>query len=961
MDSYIYHKSIRFSVLLYSLLLPMAPTTAFSEEEKPFENKAERGTWLNSGAANTTEKETAGEFAQNIQQVSNILTSSPSQLTDQAKSYALGKINDAISTETHQWLSRYGTARINFSLDRKGKWDNSAVDLLLPLYDNKTDWLFFTQLGYRHQDSRHTLNLGLGGRYFTPNWMYGFNTFFDNDMTGKNKRVGVGGEAWTDYVRLSANTYWRVTEWHQSIKSQDYEERPSNGFDLNSEFYLPAYPNLGGKLAYEQYYGDNVALFNRDTTQKNPSLARIGLNYTPIPLVTMGVDYKYGSGGKSETLFQANLNYRFGTPFSVQLSPSSVASLRTLAGSRYDLVERNNNIVLEYRKKPEFNITLPNPVKGFSGQTLQTNATVISEKPVKPVNWQVDPQFLKNKGVITPRGNQLDVVLPKYNTEADAINDYTLTASADSGDGRQKSAQMKITVEPFVVKDKSIKQSTEGPLVANGQSAYELAASITHGNPNNKPLQDQTLSNVRWYLKPENKNATLAWDKSGKTNDQGQLTATLTSTTPLDKNTQIFLAMDGMRDAKIGGGDGIIDFDNNIKFDEKIYQQPAGPLKGNGEDSYTFKIKVVNAQNEPFRKQDIPGFKWKIKDNKDAKDQVKLVAPENSMTDEEGYLVATLTSHYGFDDIIVEAEIPSSTGDPITLSSTPVKFEAIPQPAGILLKSAVTPGFKKEFPASEQERPHNVHDKLEVYLTRKLSGQTMASPLTTDAADSSEHIQFSVDNKRNAHVDEKTGKVTFPLATWGWSGSKNTPDHKATVTVNITDNTTEAKTIYTYQFNPKHYFYNPNITLKEVPLYKGDDTDNLNVFKTCDTLNSSSQGSPYPAGMEGNSKAFNDATSLYLNSLVNEFGSADPEGAFGIFNKAVHKSENIVVNASPTQTLNDYSRYYLLFVYQANAIKQTDLDDGQDDKPPYLPQMGDISGYLLCLKNQIPGNTKGIL
>ncbi|QKX44088.1 inverse autotransporter beta domain-containing protein [Escherichia coli] len=34
-----------------------------------------------------------------------------------------------------------------------------------------------------------------------------------------------------------------------------------------------------------------------------------------------------------------------------QLDPNEVAARRSLAGSRYDLVDRNNNIVLEYRKK----------------------------------------------------------------------------------------------------------------------------------------------------------------------------------------------------------------------------------------------------------------------------------------------------------------------------------------------------------------------------------------------------------------------------------------------------------------------------------------------------------------------------------------------------------------------------------------------------------------------------------
>ncbi len=945
----------------------MTPMNAFSAGERSLEDKAARETWLNPATANPAENDKVGVVTQNIQQVSNVLSSSPAQLTEQAKSYALGKINNTIVTETQQWLSRYGTARINFSLDRKGKLDNSAVDLLLPLYDNKTDWLLFTQLGYRHKDSRHTLNLGLGGRYFTPGWMYGINTFFDNDLTGKNKRLGVGGEAWTDYIKLSANTYWRVTEWHQALSNQDYYERPANGFDLNGEFYLPAYPNLGGKLAYEQYYGDNVSLFNRDTLQKNPSLARIGLNYTPIPLVTMGVDYKYGSGGKSETLFQANLNYRFGTPFDVQISPNSVASLRTLAGSRYDLVERNNNIVLEYKKKPKFEISLDNLRSGFSAQKISAAANINSDKPVRQLDWQTDRQFIQNGGAIMPKNNnQIDLVLPTY--KPDGVNNYTLTARADSEDGRQKTAQMKIRVEPFIVKEKRLKQMIEGPLVANGQSAYDLTAVITHDNVNNMPLKDHSFSNVEWYLKPENKEATLTWDKSGKSGSEGQLTATLTSKAPLDKNTKIYLVMDGMAETPIGGGNGTVNFDN-VKFDGQMVQEPSGPLQGNGQDTYTFKVKVLNAQNQPVIKQAISGVTWKIKDNRNAKEQMKLVTPENSMTDGEGYLVTKLTSHYGFDDIIVEATLTPSIGDAQTLPSNPVKFEAIPQSAGILLTSAVAPGFKKEFSADEQEKPHNVHDRLEVYLTRKQPDQTTASQITPDSVGSSEHIDFSVDNERNAAVDQTTGKITFPLATWGWSGSQNDPNHVATVAANITDNTTGAKIVYTYRFNPKHYFYNPN-KLQVAPFYPLDSkdypankkyperkTETCNVY----SLHNKNGKIPYPEKMENNPNAFNDPLERHLVSLINEYRSSDKN--LGIFNKNTDKTDNIIIFLSPNDSLNDTYNAYRTYNYTnskinmgafhtSNRVDMLNYDAYDPDSPDAEKKL-EARGYLLCLKNAL--------
>ncbi|MDX7993262.1 inverse autotransporter beta domain-containing protein, partial [Xenorhabdus littoralis] len=97
-----------------------------------------------------SESGTPNVIASNIQTVSNMLSSSPSQLAEQAKSYALGKINSTVASEAQKWLSQFGTARINFGLDKKGTLENNSLDLLLPIYDNKADWLLFSQFGYRN-------------------------------------------------------------------------------------------------------------------------------------------------------------------------------------------------------------------------------------------------------------------------------------------------------------------------------------------------------------------------------------------------------------------------------------------------------------------------------------------------------------------------------------------------------------------------------------------------------------------------------------------------------------------------------------------------------------------------------------------------------------------------------------------------------------------------------------------
>ncbi|WP_170964635.1 hypothetical protein, partial [Vibrio sp. F13] len=45
-------------------------------------------------------------------------------------------------------------------------------------------------------------------------------------------------------------------------------------------------------------------------------------------------------------------------PWDKQVSPAYVDITRQLDGNRYDLVSRNNNIVLEYREKTTFTVSL---------------------------------------------------------------------------------------------------------------------------------------------------------------------------------------------------------------------------------------------------------------------------------------------------------------------------------------------------------------------------------------------------------------------------------------------------------------------------------------------------------------------------------------------------------------------------------------------------------------------------
>ncbi|WP_140186617.1 inverse autotransporter beta domain-containing protein [Providencia stuartii] len=371
-------------------------------------------------------------------------TQSPEEyLSAQAKSMAVAKASSTVES----WLNQYGTAQIGIQPADKLSQSTLSADMLLPIYQNP-DWLVFTQFGGRNLDERTTLNLGGGVRRFTDNWMYGVNTFYDVDITGNNRRAGIGGELWSDYLHFSANGYMRLNNWHQSRDFDDYDERPANGFDIAASGWLPSYPQLGGKLKYEQYFGDEVALKDKDTRNKSPKAMTVGVNYTPIPLVTLGADWRKG-GGTDDLQLQAQLNYSFGTPWDEQVSSGAVANLRTLSGNRMALVERNNNIVLEYRKQELISLILPQVIRGRGASQQLMNAILKAKYGAERIEWSMLSEFSAKGGKVRSVGKSLtawQIRLPAW--QAGATNTYTLSAIAWDGKGNaSKPAYVKVIVD----------------------------------------------------------------------------------------------------------------------------------------------------------------------------------------------------------------------------------------------------------------------------------------------------------------------------------------------------------------------------------------------------------------------------------------------------------------------------------------------------------------------------------
>lgn len=402
----------------------------------------------------------------------------PEALESQARSYLQNQITSSAQSYLEGVMSPYGKIRTSLSVGEGGDLDGSSLDYFVPWYDNEKT-LLFSQLSAQRKEDRTISNFGLGVRQNVGNWLLGSNAFYDYDFTRGHRRLGLGTEAWTDYLKFSGNYYHPLSDWKDSEDFDFYEERPARGWDIRMESWLPFYPQLGAKLVYEQYYGDEVALFGTDNLQKDPHAVTLGLEYTPVPLVTVGSDYKAGTGDNNDFSVKATVNYQIGTPLAAQLDPENVKIQHSLMGSRTDFVDRNNFIILEYREKDPLDVTLwlkadatnehpecviedtPEAAVGLEKCKWTVNALINHHYKIISASWQAKNNaartlvmpVVKADALTEGNNNSWNLVLPAWvnaDTEEQrtALNTWKVRMTLEDEKGnKQNSGVVEITVQ----------------------------------------------------------------------------------------------------------------------------------------------------------------------------------------------------------------------------------------------------------------------------------------------------------------------------------------------------------------------------------------------------------------------------------------------------------------------------------------------------------------------------------
>ncbi|EBG5295630.1 intimin-like inverse autotransporter SinH [Salmonella enterica subsp. enterica] len=470
------------------LLILISWTACAAPEVTPEASRTQQGNALpdlSSDAAREEEQRNKGQsfkekgadyiFGSATQGFENL---TPEALESQAKSYLQGQITSSAQSYLEGMMSPYGKVRTSLSLGEGGDLEGSSIDYFVPWYDNQQT-VYFSQFSAQRKEDRTIGNLGFGLRYNTDKWLFGGNIFYDYDFTRGHRRLGLGTEAWTDYLKFAGNYYHPLSDWKDSEDFEFYEERPARGWDIRAEAWLPTYPQLGGKIIFEQYYGDEVALFGTDNLEKDPHAVTVGVNYQPVPLLTIGTDYKAGTGDNTDLSVNATLNYQFGVPLKDQLNAENVNVAHSLMGSRHDFVDRNNFIVLEYREKDPLEVTLwlkadaanehpecvikdmPEEAVGLEKCQWTINALVNHHYKIVAASWQAKNNaartlvmpVIKENTITEGNSNHWNLVLPAWQYASDEATQEKLNtwrvrlALEDEKGNRQNSGVVEITVQ----------------------------------------------------------------------------------------------------------------------------------------------------------------------------------------------------------------------------------------------------------------------------------------------------------------------------------------------------------------------------------------------------------------------------------------------------------------------------------------------------------------------------------
>ncbi|NOI98036.1 inverse autotransporter beta domain-containing protein [Vibrio sp. T3Y01] len=276
-------------------------------------------------------------------------------------------------SETEDWLSEaFGGAQFDLgvSLAKGSKWQVDQVESLFPFWqaDDKSLWFIqagavFNQDDFHGRDFSH---IGTGYRQLAEDEYYGVNTFIDYDRQRYHRRMSLGVEYGVGYGNMSSNFYFPLSNWKDS--PDEYEgmsslvEKPAKGWDLTLESYLPMDTRWKLSGTAGQYLGRYVEHRDGSNPTKNPLRFELNTEFKPTKELAFSLGYQNEEGASEQWIAGVNYTLSLGgfyEPERREVFQSSLPKQDRLT----DFVERDHNIVLEYKQKyAEISIRLPESV-----------------------------------------------------------------------------------------------------------------------------------------------------------------------------------------------------------------------------------------------------------------------------------------------------------------------------------------------------------------------------------------------------------------------------------------------------------------------------------------------------------------------------------------------------------------------------------------------------------------------
>ncbi|MHC6295677.1 Ig-like domain-containing protein [Escherichia coli] len=163
-------------------------------------------------------------------------------------------------------------------------------------------------------------------------------------------------------------------------------------------------------------------------------------------------------------------------------------------GSRYDLVDRNNNIVLEYRKKELVRLTLTDPLKGKPGEVKSLVSSLQTKYALK--GYDIEAASLQSAGgKVAVSGKDIQVTIPPYRFTAmpETDNTYPIAVTAEDSKGNfsRREESMVVVEKPTLSLTDSTLSVDQQILLADGKSTSTLT--YTARDSSGKPIPGMTL------------------------------------------------------------------------------------------------------------------------------------------------------------------------------------------------------------------------------------------------------------------------------------------------------------------------------------------------------------------------------------------------------------------------------------------------------------------------------------